>query len=334
MRKVLLFSMLFMVIAVTALAQTPVRIFPVAYKSCDLPENSLPATNLWDKKVTVDDKWCCFHEGYQTPQEHWVIMDFGSEQNLDKIVIFHEGYQGNPVFNTEDFDLYLSSSSMDGPWEVLANIVDNTNNTTTVQATGKKARYVKFQIRDSESMGDVSIMNGDFACRVLELEVYALPGPGQAAPSAPVATPATTPMGTPAPFSPFSNAPTPVAQPGLKPYKDQSAFPTPAATPVFSSPTSQPYPATTGGQKILYYFYSPKVQESAELYNNVLGSSQVIQYAAKYKVVPVSYTTDRATFQKYLVIKIPTMVITDSLGNELKRHPCSFTAQQAVDFLR
>ena len=324
MRKVHSLILGFLLIACSLAAQTSTRIFPVNYASCDLKDNPLPASNLWDKKITIEDKWCCFHAGYNTLQEHWVSMDFGAVYTLDRIVIYHEGHKGNPIFNTEDFDLLISTHSIDGPWEILARVVDNTNSTTYVQGIGKQARYVKFVITDNQSMGDPLVMNGDFACRVLELEVYALLGEMQAVPS-PI------PTGFPEGYSPFAPQPTPSQlSPGLRPYRVETV-PTPAPTP--ASAFVVPVTPITAAQPVLYYFYSPQVQESVDLYQNVLGSQSVLPYVTKYKVIPVNYNTDRARFQQYLVIRIPTILITDQMGSELRRHPGSFTAQEIINFL-
>ena len=347
--------LLFLVISLVIGAQTSERIYPVDFKSCDHEDNTWPASLLWDNVITLDNKWCCFHAGYETPQQHWVVMDFGQEYKIDTINVYNEGYAGDHIFNTEDFSIHLSTSSMDGPWELLEDIIDNKENINTITAYGKTARYVKFLITDNEVIGEPNAANHDYACRVLELKVKAFVD----ASSAPAPQPSQSI--TRVPPSPFTPTQEQKTQPVRKPTESLSFFqekkqsqssqidsttpateykPTrqnsvqivqPGATPKRPSTQTQDKSVATKG--ILYYFYSPEVILSIQLYNNVLGSTSVLPYATQYKVVPMNYKTDLATFQKHLVLRIPTIIIADQQGKELRRHTGSFTEQEIISFL-
>lgn len=52
----------------------------------------------------------------------------------------------------------------------------------------------------------------------------------------------------------------------------------------------------------------------------------------KIKVKKVNIDYDASTTQKYSIRNIPTMVLTDLQGNEIKRHTGAMSEQQILDF--
>lgn len=322
-------------------AQTAQRVIPLQYKSCDIPDSPLNASKLWDDKITLEDKWCCFHAGYTTPQEHWVVMDLGRAMPLERIQIFHEGYRGDNIFNTQNFFVLTSVYTMDGPWDVLAKIENNTENVTIVPGNGKIAQFLKLLVTDPQKLGDPETPNDDYAVRILEMRIYATV---EGTPPNQIAPPSATQSAS-MPFSPTTGLPTPTEGviratplPG-NPSGIVSPFamieqPTISATPTMPTPSSVVSLPVRGQKSVLYYFYSPHVQQSIDVYNNILGGPEILPLLTPYTIIPVNHLSDVQQFQQHGVLKIPTIIIVDPMGKEIKRFSGACTREEIKTFLR
>jgi hypothetical protein len=177
------------------------RLVPVAYESCSTPEAIKSPEALWDGKITVENKWTCFHLGMSTEQSHYVAVDLGSIKPIAECVIYHEGFaspQANHL-NTEDLAIYASTHSLRGPWTKVAELLDNTRPVTVLPCNNTQARYLKLEIADPCSMNSPGKPNDDWAARILEWEImgYEWQGDGSpsgAMPSLPEAAPTAAPM--------------------------------------------------------------------------------------------------------------------------------------------
>ncbi|MCX7718331.1 MAG: discoidin domain-containing protein [Candidatus Sumerlaeaceae bacterium] len=177
------------------------RLIPVAYESCSTPETIKSPEALWDGKITLENKWTCFHLGLSTEQSHYVAVDLGNIQPIAECVVYHEGYaspQSNHL-NTEDLAIYASSNSLRGPWTKVAESLDNTRPVSVLPLQNIQARYLKLEIADPCSMNSPGKPNDDWAARILEWEIsgYEWQGDGTPAGAMP-SLPASTPVPAPA----------------------------------------------------------------------------------------------------------------------------------------
>jgi F5/8 type C domain-containing protein len=286
------------------------RIIPVSYKSCGPDRNSVcSADHLWDFKDDTDNKWCCFHAGYHTEQAHWVIMDLGSVYPISRIVVIHNGITGERHLFTEDFQFFASAKSMDGPWSLIQTIVDNNLKTNDFPLSNVNARYLGLEVTDPQTGAGPNQKQDDWAVRINEVKIYTSDG-NTAVPEAPVASPSKT-------NNPFivtgSNPSSPVYNP---------ANPAP-------STYSQPW-ATTEKKQILY-FYNEKVTGCQQMMN-IFAMPDVKKSFEPYDTKQIN--SGSPLFSKYNVFKVPTLIITDSRGNVIKRTSGTWSKQELLAFLQ
>ncbi|HRU54554.1 MAG TPA: hypothetical protein P5245_08590 [Candidatus Sumerlaeia bacterium] len=100
------------------------RIIPVGYKACGPAGAECRFECLWDGQEHIAKKWCCSHAGYNTPQVHWGIMDLGNIYPITRIVVVHEGnLTDSKHLITEDYKLFGSAASMEGPWTLIKELL-------------------------------------------------------------------------------------------------------------------------------------------------------------------------------------------------------------------
>ena len=151
------------------------RMVPVAFASCATTETAGSPKALWDGHKTIDGKWTCFHAGLRTPQTHWVAVDLGRPYPITRIVLYHEGFAAanSAHLNTEDFSLFYGQESLDGPWDPIATIENNTASFTQVPAGNTVARFVRLEVTDPMAGSVPDSPNDDWALRLLEMEIFA-----------------------------------------------------------------------------------------------------------------------------------------------------------------
>ncbi len=279
------------------------RIVPVAVESCAGKEGQEAVTKLFDGKVTVQDKWCCFHGGYNTEQVHWVAVDLGKVYPLDKVVIYHESFidPASSHLVTEDFVVQYGEASISGPWKELAAIRDNTQSRTEIPASRLAARFLRLEVTDPQSLNEPGRANQDWALRLLEWEIFAWESESEPSAMAAAAVPATSP--------------------------------TPQARPTASPATVSGVPAQTAAAPILYFFYRGDHQPARTFYNYVVLKRENWNTVGRYRVVPLEIGANQQQATQMGVFKSPTCIIAEADGR--KKADLAGVPQEAefLDFL-
>lgn len=290
------------------------RLKPVSYKSCDPKENlDYSAKNLWDNIADMKHKWCCFHAGYKTPQTHWVIMDIGIPIAISKIIVHHEGNNTERRnLLTEDYKIFGSLKSINGPWFPIREITDNAEQINTIQIPDIKMRYVGLEVTDPQSGEGFNKNNDDWAVRIFEIYIYT--------------------KETPPPFSNLYSlfTPTPGAPTSANLPSSGDNPPIPDTSNVFS-PASNPELFKTG--KTLYYFFNPNVVKCQNL-GKMFTSPEVKESLLPYKMESVRSKTDEPLLTQFAVFVVPTLIITDENNKILKRTSNILTEEELLRFLK
>lgn len=127
------------------------QLVPVNYKSCDPPDSKESgAPKLWDGKKDISNKWCCLHAGYVTQQIHWVSVDLGKPYFLAGSILTNEGGTGAEHTITEDYKIYTSDFSIDGPWKVLKEVINNQALENKIPFNNFKTQFLKLEITDPQ----------------------------------------------------------------------------------------------------------------------------------------------------------------------------------------
>jgi hypothetical protein len=271
------------------------KVVPVQVSTCGSEKAYLPE-KLFDGKKGVEDKWCCFHAGYNTAQTHWVNVDLGQSYPLAQCVIYHEGYRAadQSHYNTEDFTVSGSEASLQGPWTPIAAISDNVQPFNVIPGNNVRARYLRLEITDPESLNNPRSPNHDFATRILEWEI-----------------------------SVWENRPD-----GSGPVS--SANPPNASVPGGNGGA----PGSSTSRQVLYYFFLTEHQKSREFYNSVILKRENWPVVTRYTVIPVEMNADRAKVQELGVYKSPTSVITTAEGRKVADLPGVADEQEFLKFLQ
>ena len=123
------------------------------------------AVNVLDGKWTSREhhKW----NSQLNAAPHWLLIDFGREVTVHRIVVRHEGvYGGGETFNTSDFRLQAGDTP-DGPWrEIVEPVRDNTENVSDFAFTPVRMKYLRLMIEKGER-------NANDYARIFEVEAYA-----------------------------------------------------------------------------------------------------------------------------------------------------------------
>jgi len=98
--------------------------------------------------------------------EYWLILDFGQQRNIHKIILRHEGvYELGERYNTSDFTLQYAES-MEGPWsDLLDPIVSNHLDVSVHEFPPVETRLVRLWIDKAEQ-------DAHSYARIHEMEVY------------------------------------------------------------------------------------------------------------------------------------------------------------------
>jgi len=315
------------------------RIIPVDYKSCGPGRNSTTsATHLWDNMEDQDHKWCCFHAGYVVPQTHWVIMDLGAVYPISRIVVVHEGDESvNRHVLTEDYKLFGSATSMQGPWALIQDIFDNTQKKNEILLPNTKVRYLGIEVTDPQLGVGANKKQDDWAVRITEIYIYtqlmssplAKPGssldnsPFKLSPRKSVQATHVTPIRAGASIQPGPSSPAAFAP--------NNPFQLPGTSSSRMSPASSP--STAGQSKKLLCFTNPGVPNCAKL-NQVLASPRVKTALQSYQLQMIQPGANNNLFSQYSVFMVPTLIITDSQGNVIKRSSSIRLEQDLLAFLR
>lgn len=146
-----------------------------ATASSHLDEYHLPGN-------AIDGRWATKEEGngqsfswISDPNQvqHWLILDFGRQRNIHKIVIRHEGIYGmGEKYNTSGFSLQYANSDR-GPWNnLIVPVINNRSDISEHLFSPVKTRYIRLWIDKAEQ-------DGNNYARIQEMEVYATISEGE-----------------------------------------------------------------------------------------------------------------------------------------------------------
>lgn len=141
----------------------------LAYQECghNLPGQAGPS--IYDGVVTT--KWCCLHNGINTPGDHWIAFDLGSECSVMGYVVKNASTGGEATsYNTREF--YIESGpSINGPWTQEFYYLNSANSATCTLIYGarKQLRYIRLRVTKPNA-------SADWAVRIPEFEVWGTPG--------------------------------------------------------------------------------------------------------------------------------------------------------------
>ena len=133
------------------------------------------ASPLASADKAIDEKWLnadhdqwCSDPAQTGPQ--WLIIDFGQDREIFKVVIRHEGslgaFQQEEKFNTADFQLQRGDSPQ-GPWtDLVPPVRDNKAVLSVHEFAPQKMRYLRLLINKANPATDNS-------ARIFELQAFA-----------------------------------------------------------------------------------------------------------------------------------------------------------------
>lgn len=293
------------------------RIIPVSYKACGPTGSECRFDFLWDGQENLAKKWCCSHAGYTTPQVHWGIMDFGNLYSITRIVVVHEGNETDSKHTiTEDYKLFGSTVSMNGPWTPIKEFRDNALPRNEIMLPGTKFRYIGIEVTDPQWGGGANGKQDDWAVRILELYVYS--SDVQIAPTTPL-----SPIRPAATHSPFVKVADVTPVPTITPILPAAPTATKAATP---TPTPKP-------TKKLLYFFNPNLAFCKNI-AEILKKPAVMKALSNYDIEYIQSGENDPRYTQHKVYLVPTFLILDERGKELNRNSSITTEADLLDFLK
>jgi hypothetical protein len=318
-RKISVLLFLLLILAPLSSYGQEKRLIPISFKSCDPKENKdYSAKNLWDNNTDPKHKWHCFHAGYTTSQIHWVIMDLGDVYPITRIVVQHEGDEtGQFYLLTEDYKLFGSDISINGPWFMVREVKENRQKINDIELPGIKVRYLGLEVTDPQLGSGPNQKQDDWAVRISELYIY----------TEPVQNPTyvAVPSSLPSPFDLPPPLPTPTPNP-LQPAQDSTP---PFPDNVIESINKQA--SAKSGKKLLYFYNSTVVKcKNLETY---LSSPKVMAVLKTYYFEPVRTGANDPRLTQYSIYIVPSLIILDSKGIILKRTSAVTTEEELIKFL-
>lgn len=293
------------------------RVIPVGYKACGPAGAECRFECLWDGQEHIAKKWCCSHAGYTTQQVHWGIMDLGNLYPITRIVVVHEGNDTDSKHTiTEDYKLFGSTVSMNGPWTPIKEFTDNALPRNEVMINGTKFRFIGIEVTDTQWGAGANGKQDDWAVRILELYIYSSDVQiAQTSPLSPI-----RPSSTVSPFVKVADA-TPV--PTITPILPAAPTATKATT-----PTPTPKPA-----KKLLYFFNPNLSFCKNI-AEILKKPDVIKAAANFQMEYIQSGENDPRYTQHKVYLVPTFIILDEQGKEVNRNSSITTEADLLDFLK
>lgn len=293
------------------------RIIPVGYKACGPAGAECRFECLWDGQEHIAKKWCCSHAGYNTPQVHWGIMDLGNIYPITRIVVVHEGnLTDSKHLITEDYKLFGSAASMEGPWTLIKEFIDNTLPRNEILVPGVQFRYVGIEVSDPQVGAGVNGKQDDWVVRILELYIYS--SAAQIAQTTPI-----SPIRPVSTYSPFVKVADVTPVPTITPILSAAPATTTAAT---ATPTPKP-------AKKLLYFFNPSLSFCKNI-AEILEKPAVTKALSNFQMEYIQSGVNDPRYTQHRVYLVPTFLILDEQGKEINRNSSITTEADLLDFLK
>jgi hypothetical protein len=152
-----------------SLSGTNIALNAVTYLECG--HNLASQIGLYAHDGSTSTKWCCLHNGLNTPGEHTLAYDLGSNCLVSGFVVKHASTGGETAnFNTKSF-VIESAPRLSGPWSEEFSVTNDNKeaSNTLIYPTPKVLRYVRLRVTQPN-------YGVDWAVRIPEFEVWGTAG--------------------------------------------------------------------------------------------------------------------------------------------------------------